>query len=150
MADAAAMTREMRERVMAHASKDDLKRAAGGLHDVEFVIEFLQLAHGAARPALRQPGMFEAIEACRAERLISVADHDSLLGAYAFVRQIMNRMQLLDGEPHDALPQGEEAELFARRAGFAPGGGLSALEQLLQELQYHKANAQAAFNKYVR
>ncbi|RIK62264.1 MAG: hypothetical protein DCC64_10980 [Planctomycetota bacterium] len=150
VADAAALTREMRERVMAHAPRGDLKRAAGGLHDVEFVIEFLQLAHGARRPVLRQPGMFEAIEACRAERLISVADHDSLLGAYAFLRQIMNRMQLLDGEPHDALPEGEEAELFARRAGFAPGGGLSALEQLRQELEYHKSNARAAFNKYVR
>ena len=147
--DAARQTREIRARVVAHAAKTDLKRAAGGLHDVEFLVEFLQLRHGDLLPSLRQPGMFEALEACRSERLIDVSTYDTLLGAYAFMRQALNRMQLLDGNAHDALEAGPAAELFARRMGFATAGGLSAAQQLSQELEYHRKNARAAFERYV-
>jgi glutamate-ammonia-ligase adenylyltransferase len=146
----AEQTREMRARVIKSADKSDLKRGQGGLHDVEFLVEFLQLKHGATKPALRQSGMFEALDACAEEGLLDLATHDALLDAYAFIRQVQNRMQLLDGQSHDGLPQGEEAELFARRAGYVAAGGMSASQQLAQELDYHRRNCRAAFDKYVR
>lgn len=146
----AALTREMRQRVMESAPHDDIKRGQGGLHDVEFLVEYLQLAHGAKAPALRQSGMFEALEACLREGLLEGAVHDALLDAYVFLRQLVNRMQLMDGQAHDTLPQGDELESVARRAGFVASGGLSAAQQLQQELDYHRRVCRAAFDKYVR
>lgn len=146
----ASQSRDMRERVEKSAAAADLKRGRGGLHDVEFLVEFLQLQHGARAAALRQSGMFEALDACRDQGLLDVASHDALLDAYVFVRQLQNRMQLLDGQGHDALPAGEELEMAARRAGFVAAGGLSAAQQLVQELDYHRRNCRAAFDKYVR
>jgi glutamate-ammonia-ligase adenylyltransferase len=146
----AEQTREMRTRVEKGAASGDLKRGQGGLHDVEFLVECLQLKHGATKPSMRQSGMFEALDACADEGLLDLATHDALLDAYAFVRQVQNRLQLLDGQSHDALPQGEEAELFARRAGYVAAGGMSASQQMAQELDYHRRNCRAAFDKYVR
>nr|MBP9891594.1 hypothetical protein [Planctomycetota bacterium] len=148
--DEGPQTRDMRLRVEKSAAAHDLKRAMGGLHDVEFLVEFLQLKHGAARPALRQSGMFEALESALREGLIDLVTHDALLDAYVFIRQLQNRMQMMDGQSRDSLPQGEELEMVARRAGFVPAGGLLAGEQLTQELDYHRRNCRTAFDKYVR
>ena len=139
----------MRSRIEANAGANDLKRAEGGLLDVEFLLAHLQLAHGKEIEALRQPGVFEALEAARDAGLIDALAHDELLGAYAFLRQVVNRMQILDGRPHDELPEGDALEVLARRVGYSAGGTLSAAQQLMEELDWHRKTTRRAFERYV-
>lgn len=148
--DAAARTREMRERIEKQASAGDLKKGRGGLLDIEFLVGFLQLEHGPRIPALRTADFFEAFHLLPAEGLLDQRTHDALADAYAFLRQASNRLQLLDGRSVDALPEGDELETFARRMGFSAGGGLTAAEQLLEELEWHRHHARRAFTRYVK
>lgn len=145
----AAQVREMRARLQASGKPNDLKRGAGGTLDVEFLLAHLQLAHGASLPALQQPDVFEALEACRTHGLLDPRSHDAISEAYAFLRQCINRMQLCDGQPHDELPEGAALEVFAQRMGYRAGGGQSAAEQLNAELDWHRSAARKAFERFV-
>jgi glutamate-ammonia-ligase adenylyltransferase len=145
----AAAVREMRERLLAGAPRNDLKRAAGGTLDVEFLLAHLQLARGADIAALRRPDVLEALRACRDHDLLDARSHDALVEAYLFLRQCINRMQLCDGTPHDTLPDGPALEVFAQRMGYRAGGGQSAAGQLTAELDWHRAAARRAFERFV-
>ena len=145
----AVQVRELRARLEQSGSPHDLKRGRGGTLDIEFLLSHLQLVHGAAVPALRQPDVFEALAACREHGLIDARSHDSIIESYVFVRQCINRMQLWDGQPHDNLPQGRELEVFAQRMGYKAGGGQSAAGQLVDELEWHRSAARKAYERFV-
>jgi glutamate-ammonia-ligase adenylyltransferase len=146
----AAQTLEMRERLERESPRNALKRGRGGTLDIEFLLAHLQLAHAAAIPALRQPDLWEVLILARDSGLISEPDYDAISGAYAFLRQVVNRLQILDGISRHELPDGDELEVFARRMGYGAGGGLSAADQLTEELDWHRDNARRAMLKYIR
>ncbi|MCC6573542.1 MAG: hypothetical protein IT462_07105 [Planctomycetes bacterium] len=143
-------TREMRLKLQRDAGEDSLKRGVGGLLDVEFVIQHLQLKHGGDAVRLREPGLFEALEAARGLGFLDARTCDAMIGAYAFLRQAQNRRQLMDGASHGGLPQGDEMETFARRLGYVRVGVLSAADQFKEELAYHRRNARNAFDAVVK
>ncbi len=111
---------EMRERVEAHAEADDLKRGSGGIRDVEFLTQALQMVHGHAHPAARTPATLEAIEALRREYVLSDEDAEGLANGYRMLRQLEHRCQLIEGKQTHRLPADErERERVARLMGFA-------------------------------
>ena len=76
---AVAIQRAMRERMRAELSKSppgefDLKRDAGGITDIEFLVQYLQLRHGGARPSLRTSGTLTALTALGAEGILPATD----------------------------------------------------------------------------
>lgn len=142
-ADAAAV-REMRTRLEKESARHGLKRARGGTLDVEFMLAHLQMQHD-----VREPGLWEALDELRARGVIDATDHDAVSGAYAFLRQVVNRLQVLDGVSRHELPEGEALETFARRMGYHVSGGLSAAQHLEEELNWHRASARRAYEKYV-
>ncbi|MCC6466118.1 MAG: bifunctional [glutamate--ammonia ligase]-adenylyl-L-tyrosine phosphorylase/[glutamate--ammonia-ligase] adenylyltransferase [Planctomycetes bacterium] len=148
-ADAAQML-DMRARVQREAAAGDLKRAAGGTMDIEFVLAHLQMRHGREQPALRNPDVLALLEAARQSGLLDARTSDELTESYTFLRQAINRLQLHSGQPLDAVPEGEELEAYARRLGYAASGGMAAGAQLLQELAYHRGRVQAAVQRIVQ
>lgn len=138
-------TREMRARLEGEAPSGGMKRGRGGTLDIEFLLAHLQMLHG-----LREPGLWEAIEQLAERGALDAADEDAIAGTYAFQRQVVNRLQILDGVSRHELPQDDALEVFARRMGYQAGAASGAARQLTEELAWHRDNARRMFEKYVR
>lgn len=103
----------------------DLKAGAGGLMDIEFAAQYLQLAHGHAHAALRTTSTVIALrEAARAE--VAPAEQLALLEqGYRFLRGIEHRLRVVHDQPIHRLPETkDELDKLARRSGFPDGGVL--------------------------
>jgi glutamate-ammonia-ligase adenylyltransferase len=81
-----------------------IKLGPGGMSDIEFAVQVLQLQHGAEHPSLQMTGTLGAIAAAADADLIEGEDALRLQEAYRFLATLRNRMFFLYGRPHDALP----------------------------------------------
>jgi [glutamine synthetase] adenylyltransferase / [glutamine synthetase]-adenylyl-L-tyrosine phosphorylase len=104
---------------------NDLKAGRGGLIDVEFAAQFLQLAPGGRHPGLRARATLAALAGARQAGLLDEASHATLLGGYRFLRLVENRLRIVHDRPIHEYPR-DPAELdkLARRAGFPSAGAL--------------------------
>ena len=107
-----------------------VKLGPGGLSDVEWTVQLLQLQHGHALPALRTTRTGEAMAAAVQAGLLSADDDAELTAAWELAARIRNAIVLVRGRPGDALPA-RHAELtaVARLLGYPPGDAAQALEQ---------------------
>ncbi|MEO9221076.1 MAG: bifunctional [glutamine synthetase] adenylyltransferase/[glutamine synthetase]-adenylyl-L-tyrosine phosphorylase, partial [Mycobacteriaceae bacterium] len=80
------------------------KLGRGGLADVEWTVQLLQLRHGHAIPALRSPSTMEALAAVGAAELLSAADVVTLRTAWLTATRVRNALVLVRGKPTDQLP----------------------------------------------
>ena len=81
-----------------------LKLGRGGLSDVEWVVQLLQLQHGAAVPALRTTRTLDGLEAAREAGLVTDADAQTLVEAWSFAARIRDALMLATGRAADMLP----------------------------------------------
>ena len=85
-----------------------LKLGPGGLADVEFATQLLQLRHGREIPAVRDPGTLPALRALGAAGILAVADVDVLVEAHRFCARARNALHLRGAVNADQLPDREE------------------------------------------
>jgi glutamate-ammonia-ligase adenylyltransferase len=114
------------ERIPADEDPDfHLKLGPGGLSDVEFLVQLMQLRHGGELPELRVTGTFAALHALRGAGLLTGGDFKALYDAYLFCTRVRLRLHLQSGRPSDSLPTdpGETARLAAS-LGFGRTGVL--------------------------
>ena len=99
-----------RERVRTGDDPDfHLKLGRGGLTDIEFCTQLLQLEHG-----VRATGTGDALRALRDAGVLDGEEHATLVDAHGFLEAVRNRLFLVTDEPGDALPA--RADLLARLA----------------------------------
>jgi glutamate-ammonia-ligase adenylyltransferase len=99
----------------------NIKTGRGGMVDVEFIVQYLQLKYGRDYPDLRPPNTLTALKAIRASALLSVEACTALLDGYKFLRRLENRLRIIHdysmndlGGPQDYLNK------LARRLGYDP------------------------------
>ena len=114
------------ERIPADEDPDfHLKLGPGGLSDVEFLVQLLQLRHGGNIPELRVTGTFPALRALRDTELLTTADYNALHDAYLFCTRVRLRLHLQSGRPSDSLPTDPDATArLAASLGFDRTGVL--------------------------
>ncbi len=107
-----------------------VKLGPGGLSDVEWTLQLLQLQHAHALPALRTTRTGAAMAAAVQAGLLTAADAAELTAAWELAARIRNAIMLVRGRPGDTLPA-RHAELtaVARLLGYPPGDAAQALEQ---------------------
>lgn len=112
----------MRRRVEAHLPRAradrQLKLGPGGLRDVEFAVQLLQLVHGRFDESLRSPTTLVALDALTRGGYVSRADAPSLAAAYRFLRSLEHLVQLYRLRRSHVVP---ESEADLRRIGRALG-----------------------------
>src|SRR5690606_19991216 len=119
---------------------DDIKRGSGGIREIEFLAQVLQLIRGGREPALREPRLQPALGALAAARHIPADSARELCDAYRFLRRLENRLQMLrDAQVHE-LP---DDPLDRRR--IAIGLGYDDWDALLAELRVHRAGVSREF-----
>ncbi|MFO0930087.1 MAG: bifunctional [glutamate--ammonia ligase]-adenylyl-L-tyrosine phosphorylase/[glutamate--ammonia-ligase] adenylyltransferase [Gemmataceae bacterium] len=134
----------MRERLEASRSARDLKRGPGGLADVEFLVQLLQLAYGRHHPALRTPNTWQALAALEAAGLLAPADHAALRAGYDFLLRVQSRLRIVHNRTLDAVPEaGAEVEKLARRLGFESG------TRFRDELKEHRRRVRQCYRDVV-
>ena len=107
-----------------------VKLGPGGLSDVEWTVQLLQLRHAYALPGLRTTRTGAAMEAAVEAGLLPAADVAALMAAWELAARIRNAIVLVGGRASDILP-GRHRELtaVARLLGYPPGDAGQALEQ---------------------
>ncbi len=115
----------MRRRVVAHLPADiaerELKLGPGGLRDVEFAVQLLQLVHGRGDEVLRVAGTLPALDALRDGGYVGRDDALSLGDAYRFLRVAEHRLQLRRLRRTHLLPtDAPDLAWLARAMGFRP------------------------------
>ncbi|QDF68058.1 bifunctional [glutamate--ammonia ligase]-adenylyl-L-tyrosine phosphorylase/[glutamate--ammonia-ligase] adenylyltransferase [Shewanella sp. SNU WT4] len=96
----AMIAREVRRRQLT----DNIKLGAGGIREVEFVVQSLQLIRGGREPSLRQQSIFAALSALYQCDQLSFANYDELKTSYIMLRRVENILQAFNDEQTQTLP----------------------------------------------
>ncbi|KGM14031.1 bifunctional [glutamine synthetase] adenylyltransferase/[glutamine synthetase]-adenylyl-L-tyrosine phosphorylase [Cellulomonas bogoriensis] len=119
--DSQAMRRRVEDHVPAAEADRQLKLGVGGLRDVEFTVQLLQLVHGRADDAIRSPSTLEALAALSARGYVG-REHAARLGVcYRLLRTLEHRIQLHRLRRTHLLPTDEvDLRRLARSARLEP------------------------------
>jgi glutamate-ammonia-ligase adenylyltransferase len=99
-----------------------LKLGRGGLADIEWTVQLLQLRYAGTVPALRSPRTLTALDAARAADLLSEPDAGALDRAWRTVSRLRNAITLVTGKSGDQLPRdARERAAVASILGYGPG-----------------------------
>jgi glutamate-ammonia-ligase adenylyltransferase len=116
---ARAMRRRVLEHIPAKEADRQLKLGAGGLRDVEFAVQLLQLVHGRADERIRPPTTLSALARLTENGYVGREDGEALHRAYAFLRQLEHRIQLHRLQRTHVVPSDEAAlRRLGRSLGF--------------------------------
>ena len=101
------------------AERTEIKLGYGGIRDVEYVIQFLQLLHGARHPDLRHHNSLTALRLLEGSGAILPEERDLLDDAYRFLRLVEHRLQLVQHAQVHRIPDDEAGlRVLARRCGY--------------------------------
>ncbi|WHO93304.1 bifunctional [glutamate--ammonia ligase]-adenylyl-L-tyrosine phosphorylase/[glutamate--ammonia-ligase] adenylyltransferase [Xanthomonas campestris] len=126
--------------VARHARLDDIKRGPGGIREIEFLAQSLQLIRGGREASLRERRLLPALQALVDLGQIDPPTGEALAEAYRFLRRVENRLQMLRDAQTHALPQGEP-----ERERIALGLGYAHWQALLEALAPHRTRVAAEF-----
>jgi glutamate-ammonia-ligase adenylyltransferase len=99
----------------------NVKYSPGGIVDIEYAIQYLQLLNGKEYAEIRRPNSLEALEELRRLQIIRESDHEVLYKAYLFLRDLIDALRIVRGDASDlVLPEetSEEFKSLARRLGY--------------------------------
>ncbi|KAA1426426.1 bifunctional [glutamine synthetase] adenylyltransferase/[glutamine synthetase]-adenylyl-L-tyrosine phosphorylase [Nocardioides antri] len=132
---ARAMRRRVIEHIPAKEADRQLKLGVGGLRDVEFAVQLLQLVHGRADERIRMSATLSALAELTRAGYVGREDGDALHHAYAFLRQLEHRIQLHRLRRTHLVPD-DEASL--RRLGRSLGFLKEPDARLIRTWQHHR------------
>ena len=134
--------RSLHRQIRDHASKrsaghperaNDVKLSRGGIREIEFIVQLLQVVRGGQFPELRRRPTLEALQRLVQANLMSAEIADALSRAYIFLRQVEHRIQYLDDQQTHVLPTRDDDLLWiARTLGYADACGF------LHQLDEHR------------
>ncbi|OBJ47735.1 bifunctional [glutamine synthetase] adenylyltransferase/[glutamine synthetase]-adenylyl-L-tyrosine phosphorylase [Mycobacterium sp. 1423905.2] len=133
-----AMRRRVEELVPADVRGRELKLGTGGLRDVEFAVQLLQLVHGRSDESLHVASTVDALAALSAGGYIGREDAANLTASYEFLRLLEHRLQLQRLKRTHMLPEVDDEEAvrwLARAAHIRPDGRHDAAGVLREELK---------------
>ncbi|HCB2206079.1 TPA: bifunctional [glutamate--ammonia ligase]-adenylyl-L-tyrosine phosphorylase/[glutamate--ammonia-ligase] adenylyltransferase [Citrobacter farmeri] len=134
------IAREVRRRGL----KDNIKLGAGGIREIEFIVQVFQLIRGGREPSLQSRSLLPTLRAIAALHLLPESDAEQLRQAYLFLRRLENLLQSINDEQTQTLP-GDELN----RARLAWGMNVDDWLQLTEMLEEHMANVRRVFNELI-
>ncbi|RNE49546.1 bifunctional [glutamine synthetase] adenylyltransferase/[glutamine synthetase]-adenylyl-L-tyrosine phosphorylase [Corynebacterium alimapuense] len=136
--DVQAMRRRVLENVPESLRTRELKLGTGGLRDVEFAVQLLQLVHGRSDESLRVLSTVGALNALVEGGYVGRDDGQQLIEAYEFLRLLEHRLQLHRLRRTHTLPDADDQRnlvWLARTSGFSANAKHSAVEVMSQHLR---------------
>ena len=126
----------------------NLKLGYGGIREVEFFTQALQLVNGGYEPKVRGPSTLAALAALAQGNFIAAQERDKLTEAYRFLRQAEHKVQIVQEAHAHSIPEGEDEEqALARRLGYRRKGKLSERELFWRDYRGHAAAVRSIFDR---
>ena len=147
---AALEIKEMKDRIdevlsRSGRSDTDIKLGSGGLRELEFAVQALQLREGGEDAWLRGGNTLRALHRLADKRLVSYGEHFALSRAYDYLRKVEHRLQMERNLQVSVLPSTHEGlRLLARRLGYLEAGQEAA--SFLRDLNLHRAAIRAFYD----
>jgi len=118
--------------------QDDIKRGPGGIRELEFLIQSLQLLRGGREATLRTPGFLPALRAARDAGVIDQAQTEKVDENYRFLRALENRLQVVTGRqthelPTDPKPRADLAALMGQTDWAALAGVIESVRKSVRD-----------------
>ena len=129
----------------------NVKYSPGGLIDIEYSVQYLQVMHGRQHPELRTPNTLEALAALGKVEIVSHEDCTALREAYLLLRLVIDGLRIVRGHAKDlVLPDpGSEAFIFlSRRVGYASEDWQAGAARLDADIRRHMARTSAFFQSH--
>ncbi len=123
-----------------------VKQGPGGIRDIEFYVQYLQLIAGSRCPEVRAPGTLEAIHRLGDARALLEGEESPLSLGYVFLRTVEHRLQLRTLTPQALIPDSrDEVERLAAGLGFGPEG--NAADAFLAVLNGYRARIRSILER---
>jgi glutamate-ammonia-ligase adenylyltransferase len=107
------------ELLTADGKERNIKLGYGGIREIEFFTQAMQLVNGGYEPLLRGPNTLHALGQLAKFGLITAQDREKLSDAYRFLRQVEHKVQIVQEAHAHSIPEGEDEErALARRLGY--------------------------------
>jgi len=136
--------RSLHRQIRDHASKraaghperaNDVKLSRGGIREVEFTVQLLQVVRGGTFPELRRRPTLDALQRLRTAQLMPAATAAALADAYVFLRRVEHRIQYLDDQQTHLLPtRDDDLDWLAASLGFASTASFLSVLQAHREV----------------
>jgi glutamate-ammonia-ligase adenylyltransferase len=128
--------RQMRELVK--HGETNVKSSAGGLIDIEYAAQYLQLLHGHVHPELRVTNTLQALERLRRLGFLDEGEYGVLQPGYLFLRSLINALRIVRGDAGDLLlPEldSDDFKSLARRLGYREHDRTAAARHLADDIR---------------
>ena len=123
----------------------NVKLGRGGIREIEFIAQALQLAHGGRDDWLRVPHTLVSLGRLADRGFITQAERSELSDAYYFLRSLEHRLQMENGLQTHTVPEAEEVQaLVARRMGFL---GATGKNHFVNALKGHTGNVRNTYDR---
>jgi glutamate-ammonia-ligase adenylyltransferase len=146
--DIISMRRRMEDEVgRESAACYNIKQGAGGIVDIEFIVQYLQLLHGKRHQRVRVPGTFNVLRALNRLKLVDEESYRTLLRAYLFLRQLESRLRIVQNQATNELSRDPAGLIpLAQRMGYLADGS-SAGQMLLDDYSLMTRQVRNIFDK---
>ena len=143
--------RKLHQQIRDHASKraagqparaNDVKLSRGGIREIEFTVQLLQVVRGGQFPELRTRPTLSALQRVSRAHLMPPSTADALAAAYVFLRQVEHRIQYLDDQQTHLMPTRDDD-----LAWIAATMGCADLSAFLSALDAHRETVAEEFDK---
>jgi len=115
--------KDMKTKLDGLHKKADVKLGRGGIREIEFFVQALQLVNAHAVEALKEPGMLKTMRALLVNKIIDTDTYKSLYTSYLFLRRVEHNIQLVDEVQTHSLPRSRAGVgKLARMMGFGSAG----------------------------
>ncbi len=133
--------RRLKTRIDSTFKQGDIKRGYGGIREIEFFVQALQLIYGGREPHLRERSILKALHRLLQKSLIGHEDFSSLSDNYRFLRTLEHRLQQLNDIQTHTVPSGKkELQVLGRKMGLQDD------ESFVRDLEGRRAKVRAIYD----
>ncbi|HEX9788891.1 MAG TPA: bifunctional [glutamate--ammonia ligase]-adenylyl-L-tyrosine phosphorylase/[glutamate--ammonia-ligase] adenylyltransferase, partial [Candidatus Binatia bacterium] len=126
----------------------NVKLGYGGIREIEFFTQALQLVNGGYESQLRGPSTLPALAELARHHFISAKERDLLTDAYCFLRQVEHKVQIVQEAHAHSIPEGtDEEQALARRLGYRRKGKRAERDQFWRDYRRHTGNVRNMFDR---
>ncbi|WP_190817529.1 bifunctional [glutamine synthetase] adenylyltransferase/[glutamine synthetase]-adenylyl-L-tyrosine phosphorylase [Saccharopolyspora pogona] len=140
VSDVRSMRRRVEDHVPSELVERELKLGRGGLRDVEFAVQLLQMVHGRSDDSLRSKSTLDALLALGEGGYVARTDAADLVDSYRFLRTVEHRLQLRQLRRTHLFPPFDDNDaltVLARAVGLRSSGRNTAAQALVAEFRRH-------------
>lgn len=143
------MKQQINKQVRKKGMSQDIKLGAGGIREVEFVVQALQMVHGGRDKRLQQTSLYAAMDTLQAAEYLPADIVTSLRSAYSFLRDLEHKLQGFANKQTQSLPASADEQLRVAIAMAVPDLKSANWNDVISVLDQHRAIVRQHFSDVI-